>query len=80
MDSYHLACREDLYTGNCEHPNAERIIDVCGNCRQLVDASENEPFTLVECPCCGVQMRVRSYFHHFQILEQVGTGGMSRVP
>lgn len=56
-----------------------RIIDVCGQCQQRVDATDNEPFALVECPGCGQPLRVRAAFHHYEILEQIGTGGMSRV-
>jgi eukaryotic-like serine/threonine-protein kinase len=59
--------------------NHDRIIEECGHCRQRIDVTEAEPFALVECPGCGQPVRVRAAFHHFEILEQIGTGGMSRV-
>ena len=44
-----------------------------------MDVSGLQPFAEVICPSCAGAVRVRSAFHHFRIVREVGLGGMSRV-
>ncbi|MGK0186944.1 MAG: serine/threonine protein kinase [Verrucomicrobiales bacterium] len=45
----------------------------------MVDVTQQEPLEKIQCSHCGESMRVRSNFDHFQLIEQIGQGGMSRV-
>ncbi len=51
----------------------------CPACSVLMDVSALQPFSKVVCAACGATVRVRTAFHHFQIVREVGLGGMSRV-
>lgn len=51
----------------------------CSKCAQQIDVSETVPFTLMDCPACGAQMRVPARFANFILLEQLGRGGMGAV-
>ena len=51
----------------------------CPACSVLMDVSALLPFSKVECAACAATVKVRTGFHHFQILREVGLGGMSRV-
>ena len=55
------------------------VLNTCPACDQPVDVTELEPFAKIECPHCDAAMRVRTTFDHFQLVEQIGQGGMSRV-
>jgi eukaryotic-like serine/threonine-protein kinase len=64
------------------HPSSEPpdpLLNACPSCEQLVDVSDLEPFEKIQCPHCEGAMRVRAIFDHFQLVEQIGQGGMSRV-
>ncbi len=57
----------------------EPLINSCPSCGQLIDVTELEPYSKIVCQSCGDSIRIRTHFHHFQIREQIGIGGMSRV-
>ena len=44
-----------------------------------MDVSGLQPFAEVICAACEGAVRVRTAFHHFRIVREVGLGGMSRV-
>jgi len=58
-----------------EDPN----IATCPSCSTLIDVSEQEPFTLINCSVCGAQIRVRQEFAHFEIQGILGEGGQGVV-
>jgi eukaryotic-like serine/threonine-protein kinase len=58
---------------------AEPIVNSCPTCGQLIDVTALEPYSKIICESCQDTIRVRTHFHHFQIREQIGIGGMSRV-
>ena len=60
-----------------ETPN--NLIQECPTCGALIDVAGEEPFALMHCPTCGGAMRVRRHFNHFEIQEQLGSGGMGTV-
>ena len=60
-----------------ESPN--NLIQECPTCGALIDVAGEEPFKLMHCPTCGGAMRVRRQFNHFEIQEQLGSGGMGTV-
>ena len=60
-------------------PNPEPIVNPCPNCGQGVDATSAEPFATLTCPACQQSVRVRRTFNHFEIVREIGVGGMSRV-
>ena len=62
-----------------EMPEDEPLVNACPACTGLIDVTEVEPYSKVECPNCGEFIRVRADFNHFQIEKQIGAGGMSRV-
>lgn len=43
------------------------------------DSGDIAPYTDVVCGNCGNTYKARRNFHHFEILGQIGSGGMSRV-
>ena len=45
----------------------------------MIDVSEQEPFTLVNCSSCGARMRVRQDFANFEIQGVLGEGGQGIV-
>ncbi len=60
-------------------PDDEPLVNSCPSCGQLIDVSLLEPYSKIICQGCHDTIRVRTHFHHFQIKEQIGVGGMSRV-
>ncbi len=60
-------------------PPSESLLQECSTCGALLDVSGEEPFALMHCPTCGAAMRVRRKFHHFEIQEELGAGGMGTV-
>ena len=54
-------------------------IAVCHSCGTMIDVSEQEPFTLVNCSVCGARMRVRRDFANFEIQDVLGEGGQGIV-
>jgi len=58
---------------------AEPLVHTCPSCGALLDVSEIEPFTEVNCPTCNTSMRVRTQFDHFELLEFLASGGMGTV-
>jgi hypothetical protein len=51
----------------------------CHACGARMDVSALSPFTMVECPQCGAQLRVKSRFGPFRLLRRHALGGMSMV-
>jgi serine/threonine protein kinase len=51
----------------------------CAKCSQPIDTSSEAPFTNVNCPSCGAEMRVPARFANFILLDQLGMGGMGAV-
>jgi len=51
----------------------------CTKCSQPIDTTAAEPFSLIQCPSCGKEMRVPARFANFILLEQLGMGGMGAV-
>ncbi len=45
----------------------------------MIDVSEQEPFSLVNCSSCGARMRVRQEFANFEIQGILGEGGQGIV-
>jgi eukaryotic-like serine/threonine-protein kinase len=58
---------------------SEPVIQACSQCGALIDVSDQEPFTLVDCAACGKSTRARRNFDHFEIEEILGAGGMGAV-
>lgn len=61
------------------HEQPRPLFHICAACHQQFDVADVEPFTAVACPHCGEMLRVRAAFDHFQLLKEIGAGGMSRV-
>ncbi|MCX6978477.1 MAG: serine/threonine-protein kinase, partial [Verrucomicrobia bacterium] len=57
----------------------DHLIQACPSCGALIDGAEAEPFALVECPSCLGSVRVRRFFDHFELEEELGVGGMGTV-
>ncbi|HWL54426.1 MAG TPA: protein kinase [Chthoniobacteraceae bacterium] len=57
----------------------EPLIQSCPNCSALLDVSEQEPFSEVQCPSCGNKIRARTRFDHFELIELIASGGMGTV-
>lgn len=51
----------------------------CTLCGCLIDVSELEPFTEIECPDCGHIESVPAHFGPFLLLNLIGSGGMGAV-
>ncbi len=57
----------------------ETVLHTCPKCGALLDVSEQEPFSEINCPSCDTSMRVRTRFDHFELLEFIASGGMGTV-
>ncbi len=57
----------------------DNLIQECPTCGALIDVAGEEPFKLMHCPTCGGAMRVRRQFDHFELQEELGSGGMGTV-
>ncbi len=51
----------------------------CSHCSQPIDTSQADPFSLIQCPSCGADMRTPARFANFILLELFGKGGMGAV-
>jgi eukaryotic-like serine/threonine-protein kinase len=51
----------------------------CHACGVRMDVSALPPFTMIECPHCGAQTRVKSRFGPFKLVRRHAVGGMSMV-
>ena len=57
----------------------EPLLHPCPGCSEVLDVSEEQPFSQVHCPSCGQAMRVRCRFGQYELQEILGTGGMGAV-
>ena len=57
----------------------EPILHRCKHCSVLIDVSEVETFATIGCPNCNANLRVRSRFNNFELLEVIASGGMGTV-
>src|SRR5437867_1708486 len=55
------------------------VLQTCTNCATIVDVSDEEPFGAIHCPICGTAMRAKTQFNQYQLLEEIGSGGMGTV-
>ena len=51
----------------------------CGQCRSHLDVSDLEPFSVVNCPVCGAQVRVPMRFDRYLLEEVCGSGSSTTV-
>ena len=51
----------------------------CVSCGRLVETEGLEPFSKLNCPACGAQLRVERVFETYEVVEPLGTGGMGSV-
>ena len=51
----------------------------CSSCGLLLDVEESSLLALVRCPRCRSEVRVRSRFGSYELLDVLGEGGSSRV-
>ncbi|MDD5351491.1 MAG: serine/threonine-protein kinase, partial [Chthoniobacteraceae bacterium] len=58
---------------------AAPLLHTCPSCGTVLDVSDVELFTQVHCPSCGLLQRVRSRFDHFELIEEIASGGMGTV-
>lgn len=54
-------------------------IEQCPACGTPVDASEAEPLSRAACPVCGAPMILGRFISHYELVEEVGRGGMGVV-
>jgi serine/threonine protein kinase len=54
-------------------------VQSCPECGASIETAGLEPFTRVNCPACGKEVRVERVFEHFTVVEPLGTGGMGSV-
>ncbi len=56
-----------------------QIIEKCPTCGQLIDVTDELPFSEISCPACSAEMRARKQFNNFTLQELLGEGGMGSV-
>jgi serine/threonine protein kinase len=56
-----------------------QILHHCKQCGAILDVSDQEPFSEIVCPACETPQVVRSRFDHFEISEEIASGGMGTV-
>ncbi len=60
-------------------PESRKVKIYCGKCRQKLDVSELEPFSLCNCPSCGASIRVPLRLGHFLLETPCGSGDFGKV-
>ncbi len=51
----------------------------CAGCAARIDVSHAAPFSRITCPECGTEMRVKSRFGPYELVQRYAVGGMSMV-
>jgi len=57
----------------------EPLVQTCPNCGAEIDVSEQEPLSAIICPVCGAPSVVAATIDHFELLDELGRGGMGVV-
>lgn len=60
-------------------PSIDGLIEDCPACGTSIDMAGVAVFSEVACPSCGAEMRARTAFNNFRIVELLGQGGMGAV-
>ena len=61
-------------------PNVEEpLVQSCPACGAEIDVSEQEPLSAILCPVCGSPSVVAAAINHFELLDELGRGGMGVV-
>jgi len=61
------------------HLSPEQTEEACPACGLLLDVTEEVLFSLVKCPRCLCEMRVRKRYGAYELLGVLGQGGSGRV-
>ncbi len=70
---------EMMETIPAEDEPSGRLLEACPACGTLMDVTDQAPFAKIYCPSCGQNLRARRQFNNYQLLEQLGEGGMGAV-
>src|SRR6202042_1690725 len=57
----------------------EPLVQTCPSCGAQIDVSEQEPLSAILCPVCGAPSVVAATIDHFELLDELGRGGMGVV-
>jgi eukaryotic-like serine/threonine-protein kinase len=57
----------------------EPLVQTCPSCGAEIDVSEQEPLSAIICPVCGAPSVVAATIDHFELLDELGRGGMGVV-
>jgi len=57
----------------------EPLVQTCPSCGAEIDVSEEEPLSAILCPVCGAPSVVAASIDHFELLDELGRGGMGVV-
>lgn len=69
----------EMETIPAEDEPSGRLLEACPACGTLMDVTDQAPFAKIYCPSCGQNLRARRQFNNYQLLEQLGEGGMGAV-
>jgi serine/threonine protein kinase len=70
---------ELMATIPAEDEPSGRLVESCPACGSLMDVTDQAPFAKIFCPTCGQNLRARRQFNNYQLIEQLGEGGMGAV-
>ncbi len=54
-------------------------LQACPICEDFIDITDLEPLSLISCPACGAEVKVRGEVDHFELKDVAGSGGMGVV-
>lgn len=69
----------EMETIPAEDEPSGRLLEACPACGTLMDVTDQAPFAKIYCPSCGQNLRARRQFNNYQLIEQLGEGGMGAV-